>query len=222
MTVNADLFQLVIRGKLNRSNLDEVRNIHNETAGNPQGVAAARALGDLSHNVFVPYGDDPSVATELLFLDSWNSIEGMGKFFADPQVQAGAGMIFATRDPVIGTPAGTPGYCLHAPKDRPQRFVGLLRGTVKSREATNAYLAQYTKAINSMRTNGGLVSHQMFYRLAEPGQPASNELIGIDVWHDGEGMQKMYSSDTSSFHDLFTAKPVTSTWKQPGGHWVEW
>src|SRR5262249_17943600 len=74
-TVMNDIIQLVIRGTLNTPVLDEVRKIHNETAGNPQGVAAARSLGDLSHNVFVPLAD---AATELLILDTWNNLDGLG------------------------------------------------------------------------------------------------------------------------------------------------
>jgi hypothetical protein len=216
MAINSDLFQLVIRGKVKHGSLDACRNLHNETAGNPQGVAAARALGDLSHNVFVPLADAATVATELLFLDSWTSIDGMQKFFGDAQVQAGGGLMFETRDPVIATLADSPCYSLLAPKERPQRFVGLVRGTVKSKEATHAFLASYTKAIGAMRMSG-LVSHQMFYRIDAP-----NELIGIDLWHDAEAMQKAYAGDTGGFYDLFTAKPATSMWKQPPGHWVEW
>ena len=119
----------------------------------------------------------------------------------DAQVQAGAGLMFETRDPVIGTLADSPCYALLAPKDRTQRFVGLLRGTVTSKDAT--------------RMNG-LVSHQLFYRID------ANELIGIAFWHDADAMQKAYASGTGGLHDLFAAKPATSMWKQPTGAWVEW
>ena len=134
MSINNDIVQLAIRGTLKTAVLEEARTIHNQTAGNPAGVAAARALGDLSHNVFVPLGDAHDVASELLILDLWNNVEGLGKFFSDPQVQAGGDMIFAKRDPVVWQAAGARGFVLPTPAGRAQRFVGCFAGP--SRRAT--------------------------------------------------------------------------------------
>jgi hypothetical protein len=224
MSINEDLFLLAIRGTLNASVLDDGRKIHNETAGNPQGVAAARALGDLSHNVYVPLQDDPARASELLILDTWNDLDGLGKFFSDPQVQGGGSMMFKTRDPVVWRASGTYGFVLPAPRARTERFVGVIRGTVTSREAAGAaFDTAARKTINAARMLGQ-VSHQMFYRVTPPGEPASNELIGLDVWHDAEGMAKFYADTTAAqgLYRVFTAPPVTSIWKQPAGQWVEW
>jgi hypothetical protein len=43
------------------------RDLHNATAGNPDGVAVAKSLGDLSHNVYLPASDGDE---RLLFLDT--------------------------------------------------------------------------------------------------------------------------------------------------------
>ncbi len=115
------------------------------------------------------------------------------------------------------------GICVSASVSKVSRFrlrsgeIGLLHGTAASlKQAAQAFLAGYAKAIGAMRVQG-LVSHQMFYRVDAP-----NELIGIDLWHDGDAMHKAYASETGGFHELFAAKPATSMWKQPPGHWVEW
>src|SRR6516162_1440871 len=96
MGMNDDIFLFSFRGVLKPKTLEDARNTHNMTAGNPDGVAAARALGDLSHNVFLTLGDTKGTAGELLILDLWNSLEGLNQFFAGKQVQEGATMIFAS------------------------------------------------------------------------------------------------------------------------------
>lgn len=99
MTHNHGIVLLTIRGTLKTTKIEEAREIHNMTAGNTQGVAAARSLGDLSHNVYVPIGDAPGAVSELLFLDLWNNVAGLQTFFSDAQVQAGGARMFATRAP---------------------------------------------------------------------------------------------------------------------------
>jgi hypothetical protein len=224
MSLNNDIVLLAIRGALKPTTIEEARAVHNQTAGNSQGVAAARALGDLSHNVYVPLQDAPSVASELLILDLWNSVEGLGKFFADPQAQAGGNMIFASRDPVVWRLAPTSGFILPTPASRDRRFVGIIRGRVKSREAaTDAFDTFARRAINAGRL-AGQISHQVFFRLAPPDAPPSLELLGVDVWMDAEGMSRVYDdrAHLAPIADVFAEAPTTSRWKQPAGSWVEW
>jgi hypothetical protein len=224
MSLNQDIVLLAIRGALKPTTIEGACAVHNQTAGNPEGVAAARALGDLSHNVYVPLGDAPGAATELLILDLWNSVEGLGRFFSDPQVHAGAGLMFAARDPVVWQLAPTSGYILPTPQGRDRRFVGLIRGTVRSREAaTQAFDVFARRAINACRL-GGQVSHQLFFRLPSPDAPPELELLGVDVWMDQEGMARAYAdrAHLAPIADVFLGPPTTSTWKQPAGSWVEW
>lgn len=224
MSHNADLFLLAIRGTLQPSVLDDARKIHNETAGNPQGVAAARALGDLSHNVYVPIADAPGAASELLILDTWTSVEGIGRFFSDAHVQAGGGLIFKTRDPVVWQADRAYSFTLPAPKARTQRYVGVIRGTVKSREAAHAVFDAAGRASLQPARMLGQVSHHVYFRASGPGEPPSTELLGVDVWHDADGMAKFYGNGeaTAALYDVFASKPATSVWKQPAGEWVEW
>jgi hypothetical protein len=95
---------LTVRGKAIRSG-DAMRAIHNDTAGSPQGIAAARSLGDLSHKVYTPKGGDAK-PDELLFLDVWVDPAGIGQFFAHPDVAAQGAQLFHTKDATVWMPAG--------------------------------------------------------------------------------------------------------------------
>ena len=135
---------LCIRGTVNDGkNREAARQTHNATAGNPEGVAAARALGDLSHKVFVSADELGEQAgarpDELLILDVWQTPEAIQKFFSSPAVTAGGAKLFKERDPVVFMPAtGALRFHLQAPMGKNERYVGLIRGTVKSPEAAIA------------------------------------------------------------------------------------
>src|SRR5882757_6404920 len=80
---------LTVRGKTIPKSLEEMRVLHNQTAGSPPGIAAARSLGDLSHKAFAPCLRSPqsgAEAGELLFLDVWLHPKGIMDFFSNEQV----------------------------------------------------------------------------------------------------------------------------------------
>ena len=226
MSMNDDIFLLAIRGTLKPKTLEDARSTHNMTAGNPDGVAAARALGDLSHNVFVTLGDTKGTAGELLILDLWNNLEGFNKFFSDKQVQEGGAMIFAeVEDRELWSLAQDfRSFVLPTPGGKSDRCVGLIRGTVRSRDAAKAVFDQIVKdTINAARMEGQ-VSHEIFFRITPPGRPATLDLLGVDVWMDAEGMGRFYSNPQhmAPLRDVFTRPPAASTWKRPSGQWIEW
>src|SRR5687768_13741005 len=156
MAHNDDIFLFLLRGTLSPATLEEARQVHNATAGNDQGVAAARSLGDLSHNVFTSLEAPKSGAGELLIMDLWNSFDGFQKFFSDPQVQQGGGMIFAQRDPTVWVRANEiRSFAIPSPRGKGDRCVGLIRGTVKSREAAQDILDGVARSsINAARKLG--------------------------------------------------------------------
>lgn len=225
MGMNDDIFLLAIRGVLKPPTMEEARNTHNVTAGNPAGVAAARSLGDLSHNVFVTMGKGDGSAGELLILDLWNNLEGFNKFFSDKQVQEGGAMIFATvEDRNIWSPAQDfRSFILPTPGEKKGACIGLLRGTVHSREGAKVAWDKSTgESINAARMEGQ-VSHQVFFRIT-PDQSPSLDLLGVDVWMDAEGMGRFYSNSKhmEPLRDIFSSPPATSTWMRPPGEWIEW
>jgi quinol monooxygenase YgiN len=219
------MFLLTIQGTLSSDTLAEAAAIHNQTAGNPDGVAAARSLGDLSHMVYLPLEKPASGAGDVLFMDVWNNIEGLNTFFANPDVQKGGDLIFSQRDPVVWVPAeGFYTYHLPAPYGKNDRFVAMVRGTVASRAEAMALNNQIVAGgINAARLAGDL-SHEVYFRLTAPGEPESLEFLAIDVWMDGEGMNNFYQNPDfqSGVLQLFTDTPSISIWVQTTGDWIEW
>ena len=217
------IYLLSIQGTLAAKSLEESRAIHNATAGAPANVAAAKALSDLSHMVYVPM--DPAQAGGFLIMDLWNNLEGLNQFFANPHVQEEAGQIFSQRDPVVWEPAeGFYSYHLPAPYGKHDRFVAVVRGTVRSRpEAQAAHNAIVSQMVNRVRAAGDC-SHDAYFRLAPPGSPQALEFCAVDVWMDAAGMMQTYQDPefVQGFQKLFSAPPSSGIWVHPQGEWVEW
>jgi hypothetical protein len=218
----ATTFLLTVQGRVTAPAATDVRELHNATAGSPDGVAAARALGDLSHNVYTR-GDGS--ADELLFLDNWNSPTGMGQFFADPQVQAGAAKLWAEREGVLW--AGTTGFGnfqLAIPSRRGVAGVGLLRVGVTSLEAAAAGFTAYASATINTSRRHGIVSHTTWSRVPDPGEEPAPEIIGVDLWMDVGQMREYYDLGLGyeQLGQAFAGQPQTSVWQSAPGDWVEW
>lgn len=223
------VFLLAIRGTLAPKNLEEARKVHNMTAGNPAGIAAAKSLGDVSHMVYVPLqhnghanGNDGG---EFLIMDLWTSIEGLNTFFADKQVQEGGAMIFTERDPVVWTAApGFTSYQIPAPFGMNERYITTARATVKSvDEARTLHNQAVAKTISKARQAGNL-SHDSYLRLAAPGSPEALEWLGVDVWMRPDGMMSLYEDPEflEGFNHMFTGEADTAVWVHPKGDWTEW
>lgn len=218
-------YLLSIRGMLAPSALDAARSIHNETAGAPANVEAARSLGDLSHMVYVPLEHHNGATGEFLILDIWNNIEGLNQFFANPHVQEQGGRIFSQRDPVVWMPAeGFVSYQLPAPFGKNDRTVGLVRGMLPSIEIGREFHNRIiTKFANKARRRGHL-SHNAYLRLTPPDAPPSLEFFAVDTWMDAAGMGEHYQDPDflSAFDGMFTAEATADVWTHPNGMWVEW
>ena len=223
------VFLLTIRGTLSPATLEAARKVHNQTAGNPEGVAAAKSLGDVSHMVYVPAmhngHDKAKGAGEFLIMDLWTSIEGLNTFFADKHVQEGGNMIFTERDPVVWTAApGFTSYQIPAPFGMNDRFITTARATVNSVEqARKLHNAAVAKTIRKARAAGNL-SHDSYFRLANPGSPESLEWLGVDVWMRPDEMMRLYEDEEflEGFNHMFTAETDTAVWTHPKGDWTEW
>ena len=223
------VFLLTIRGTLVPNTLEAARNIHNQTAGNPEGVAAAKSLGDVSHMVYVPAihngHDKPKGAGEFLIMDLWTSVDGLNTFFADEHVQEGGAMIFSERDPVVWAAApGFTSYQIPAPFGMNDRFITTARATVKSvDEARKLHNAAVAKTVSKARAAGNL-SHDSYFRLAAPGSPEALEWLGVDVWMRPDDMMSLYEDEEflEGFNHMFTAEADTAVWVHPKGDWTEW
>ena len=220
---NESLVFLTVRGKLVAKTPEAACPIHNATAGSAEGIAAARALGDLSHKV---YGAVPGMGAdgdELLFLDWWKTAEGIGKFFGEAHVQAMAAQLFTDRDAAMWMPArGAFGFDLPAAMSKNDRYVGLVRGPVSSPEhAIEVFSTILAPKLSDARRRDQL-SHRLFVRIPMPGDAGAPEILGADLWSDPAGMGEHYQT-IAGYEKAFTAPPRTSVWKAPtGAVWSEW
>ena len=224
-THNDSLVFLTVRGTLVPKTLEEGRRLHNETAGTPEGIAAARGLGDLSHKVYAPVPGTPGTKDgELLFFDWWKTAEGIGTFFSDAHVQQMASKLFSQREGTVWTPArGAFGFELPAPASRSERYVGMVRGSVASPEkAVDVFRSVLAGKLSEARKRGQL-SHALFVKMPTPGPAAGNasEVLGIDLWADAEGMMQHYG-ELKGFEQAFSEAPRSSVWTQASGLWNEW
>ena len=219
------IYLLSIYGSLKPASLEASRSIHNQTAGAPESVAAARALGDLSHMVHVPIDHDETAPGDFLILDLWNNLDGLNQFFMDPHVQEGGGMIFSSRDPVVWAPAREfLSYYLPVPTGKNERYTGVVRGKVHSRiQAAELHNKLVSKTVNQARAAGN-ISHQAYFRLAAPETPEALEFFAVDTWFDMDGMAQHYTNPDfmKGFTEMFAEAPWSTVWKQPSGEWVEW
>ena len=217
----SDLYLLTVLGSPTTGSGAASRDLHNQTAGDPGGVAAAKSFGDLSHNVYLPAtkGDD-----RLLFLDNWNSPTGLGTFFADEQVQQGAAVLWKDREAVLWMPAtGFGSYRLPVPSGRTIAAIGLIRAPLVSTEAgAAAFHADSVANINASR-QFGLVAHELWVPAPTPGSDTALEVLGVDYWLDAAQMDAWYASaEYDALGPAFAGAPVTSTWTSAGSDWVEW
>jgi hypothetical protein len=219
---------LTVRGTLVPKDLEAARVLHNETAGSAPGIAAARALGDLSHNVYTPSlvsKQSGAKAGELLFLDRWIHPRGIMEFFGNAHVQAQGKNMFSQKDATVWMAAvGSFSYVLPAPKAKTARHVGMIRATIASPEKTLAiFHAADEKALPTARRRG-LLSHELFIKVAAPGDTGPLELLGLDVWSDFAGMTEHYGdpNEMSALSGAFAGPPQVSVWDQAEGAWSEW
>ena len=217
----SEVYLLTVLGTPKGVSPEKAVDLHNMTAGNSDGVAAAKSLGDLSHNVFVP----AAAETRLLFLDTWNSPIGLGQFFADKATQEGAGAMWEEYQPTLWMPAaGFGSYTLPAPSGTAVGAVGLLRAPVTSFDAAApAFHADSSAKINASRRHG-MLGHTLWVPVPMgPGQTPAVEVLGVDYWIDVDGMNAWYADATyDHLGPVFTGAPETSAWKTAGSDWVEW
>ncbi len=222
MSEQPHIFLFTNTGTLKPPTSEEARVIHNATAGNPQGVAAAKALGDLSHLVYVPMG---AWSGQIMFMDQWTSAEGLQQFFSDHDVQEGGAQIFSQFEPVVWRPDnGFLAYHIASPLPQTERYVAYVRGTVTSFDKAYSAMNEIWRACVNRARKAGLQSHEIFVRLAAPGSPESMEVFGVDVWSNNEGFNEIYGDGEflQAFDGVFTAEAATGVLQRPAGDWIEW
>jgi hypothetical protein len=220
-TAGADLYLLTVLGTPTTGDPAKAKDLHNATAGDPGGVAAAKALGDLSHNVYVPGSEGDG---RLLFLDTWNNPAGVGQFFSDHQVIEGGNALFAEREAVLWMPAtGFGSYRLPVPSGRTVGAIGIMRAPVRNFEdAAGAFFADSSRKINPSRQLG-IIAHELWVPMPMGDGTPATEVLGVDYWLETDGMNEWYAqAEYDEVGAVFTGAPATNWWTPAGTEWVEW
>jgi hypothetical protein len=158
------------RGAL-ASTIDETRGMHNAFVdnGSQPGREIARALGDLSHNVYTPAGGvDPVLRAqpgELLFVDYWAAASGMEMFFSNPVALGAADQLFSSREESewAVAPNGF-GFSVPARYGAPARFVAITRAAVRSIDEAVPAMGRVISAGLPAARRRGQISHKLFIR----------------------------------------------------------
>lgn len=217
---------LTVMGKVKTDSVEATLQMHNQTVGNPEGVAVAKHLGDISHMTYVHLDAEKSFKGDLLFLDIWNNIKGLNQFFSDEQVQAGAEMMWKSKDIIVWSKLNSfLNFNFPSPYVKNERIIGLIHGKVNNiEEAQTIHNLAIEGQVKASRA-AGILSHEFYVRMAAPGSPEALEVLGVDVWMDAESMMKHYMSPefaNSGLYKMFTNKPSSSSWVHPKGEWIEW
>ncbi|HWB73724.1 MAG TPA: hypothetical protein VG755_02190 [Nannocystaceae bacterium] len=227
MTQDALPVLLTVRGTLVPKDLEAARQLHNATAGSPEGIAAARSLGDISHVCFSAFDHPLSKAKpgELLFLDNWLTPEGLMQFFSNPDIVASAGRMFSARDATVWMPArGAYTWHLPAPRGQDRRYIGMLRGPVTSPEdSVAAFSRAIHRGVSDARRRGQL-SHDVYIKLRPPGDDSPLEMLGVATWSSLEGLHEHYTDPNgrAAMQGVYSGPADPSVWEQAPGHWNEW
>lgn len=230
------------------STLQEARAIHNAFTGEgPQpGIEIARALGDLSHNVYTPaksveVGPAGPLA-EVLFADYWADPVDMETFFANPVAQQAGDRLFSSREETewAFAPDGFT-FWVPAPHDLPPRYLATVRAPVRSAEETVAALGKIVSAGILTARRRGQISHALFVRRADVAtrRPAANtrrdgghavaqpsapvEILALDWWSTLEGLHEHYGDATTvdALQQAVAGPVETTVWQQEAG-FTEW
>src|SRR5262249_45548518 len=139
--------------------------------------------------------------------------------------QQQGGRLFSSRDATVWMPArGAFTWNLPAPGGREARYVGMLRAPISSPEKAIELFAAVDRKVQRDPRRLGQLSHDLYIKLNPPGVNDPLELLGIDIWSDGQGMVEHYSDRTHmpELGSAFSGPPATSVWEEPSGAWNEW
>jgi hypothetical protein len=246
-TVMQPLTLHLTRGVL-ASTLDDARAMHNAFVdeGSQPGREIARALGDLSHNVYTPAGGvDPALRAqqgELLFVDYWAAASGMEMFFSNPVALGAADQLFSSREDAEWAFAPNSfGFSVPARHGAPPRFVAITRGAIRSADDAVPAMGKLFSAGLPAARRRGQISHALFIRDADIAsrRPAANtrrahgntlapsgaptEVLALDWWSTVDGLAEHYRDATvmSGLPDALIGPPETTAWQQEAG-FSEW
>lgn len=215
------LWAVLIRGQLAAADLATSKGSHD--ALSKGGEAAAKAAGDIGHDALLGTKMLGTTENEFLAIDLWNDVNGMQKFYADPNFAKAFAALFKAPPP-------QPELFVHQPtwhnwgdmtsgdSHSPYYFV-IARGRLKATDPKVAQTAhdQVAAAGETAVKAAGDVAHVVYTGLTDP-----REFLAVDIWKDATNLVKTYSDPNfvKGFASLFEGQPTVQVYKSTD--WYQW
>ena len=207
----------LVRGTLYTTNIAEAQAKHDAIAGG--GEAAAKAAGDIGHDVGL--GTTLLGTTENAFmgLDRWQPGSDPAGFYGNPDFQKAFGTLFATPPTLelFGRQASwhTWGSIDAADGIEPHYYVVVRGHLAKDAAGTQPAHDQLAAGGEAQAKAAGDVAHVVFLGLQD-----EREFMAIDLWTTKDAMTAVYGDPDfqKAFGALFSAAPTLGVYESTSFH----
>jgi len=218
--VAAPEFAALVRGTLFTTDLAMAKEKHDGIAGG--GEAAAKAAGDIAHDVLLGTTMLGTEENQFLGIDRWTDAQAMNNFYMNPDLQAAFGTLFSG-PPSLEAFQRQPTWHTWGDMDAgdsfdPYFFV-VVRGKLKEADPAKAQAAHDAVAGGgeAQVTAAGDVAHIVFTGLQDP-----QEFFAIDIWKASDNLEAVYTNPDfqAAFGGLFEGTPTLAVYQSTD--WHQW
>ncbi|HZO15050.1 MAG TPA: hypothetical protein VFB62_17360 [Polyangiaceae bacterium] len=211
-------YAALVRGQLASMDLTDAKLTHDQIAS--QAEEAARAAGDIAHDVLLGTALLDSIPNEFLAIDRWTDAQAMQGFYADPVVQQAFGGLFATPPTIeyfeLAREWVSWGDMTSGDAHDPY-YVHLALGTLRAADPAEARAAHDQVAAGGKQPSidAGNVAHVVFTGLAD-----ARRFVAVDIWQSDDNIEPFYTNPQfrMAFGPLFESvtEPVyqSTDWHQ--------
>ncbi len=214
-------YAVMVRGGLFTEDVGEAKAYHDPLASG--GEAAAKMLGDFSHDALLGTTLLGTPENKFLGLDRWDNVEGMQAFYSDPDFGAAFGMLFDEEGPQVENFVEMPEWHTWGDMTSGDEFGDywfvIARGTL-------ADDPEVIKPVHDMVAAGGEemvkaagdVAHVVFLGLEDP-----KEFLAIDIWNNSAAIEAVYSDpDFAAAFGMLFAPDTSSIEIYGSSDWHQW
>lgn len=213
-------FAVVVRGILAGNDLPMSMMSHDQLAMG--GEAAAKAAGDIGHDVLLGTTLLGTTENQFLAVDRWDRVDNLDAFYADPDFQAAFGALFSAPPSlekfVLQRGWASWGDDLTAGDAFEPHYFVIARGRLKDVEtaASQAMHDEIASAGETPAIAAGDVAHLPYLGKEDP-----REFLAVDIWSSADNLEAFYSDPNfqAAFASLFEGQPtigvyVSTDWHQ--------
>jgi quinol monooxygenase YgiN len=214
-------FAVVVRGILAGNDLQASQMSHDQLAMG--GEAAAKAAGDISHDVLLGTTLLGTTENQFLAVDRWESADNLDAFYADPDFQAAFGALFSA-PPTLEKFAFQRNWAgwgddLNAGDASDPHYFVVVRGRLKDvgTAMSQAMHDEVASAGEAPAIAAGDVAHLPYLGKEDP-----REFLAVDIWSSADNLEAFYSDPAfqMAFAALFEGPPTIGVYASTD--WHQW